>query len=335
MVNYKQILADFASIAYHHEQIQSYGFGDYKQITNDLMTKLPTKFIRMYVVPGEGVLLENEVKHRFAVVIMDKVEDDLSNLEDVLSDTLEICKDIWTVFYQSYTSQNGNFSFELQPDQLPEIVPFTEQYDEIVAGFTMNLSISYPFDYNGCTPPMDPGFELPADGRFDSYKLITDTLKLFADLHEQVNSYGFGDIQQITNDILTKQTPLWPRMYVLPSDVQIQQGLINLSFQIYFLDITDDDLTNQEDNLNDTIEIAKDLFAKLYFSEYEANWNATIEPVLQAFETNVSGCVMNITIEQNSDYNRCVLPLSNFSPNLTWDEVDRLWKKVREQWNKI
>jgi hypothetical protein len=44
---------------------------------------------------------------------------------------------------------------------------------------------------------------------------------------------------------------------------------------------------------------------------------------------------MNITIEQNSDYNRCVLPLSNFSPNLTWEEVDRLWRRVREQWNKI
>lgn len=335
MVNYKQILADFASIAYHHEQIQSYGFGDYKQITNDLTTKLPTKFIRMYVIPGESVLPENEVKHRFAVVIMDKVEDDLSNLEDVLSDTLEICKDIWTVFYQSYTSQNGNFSFELQPDQLPELIPFTEQFDEIVAGFTMNLTLSYPFDYNSCTPPIDPSFVLPVDGRFDSYKLITDTFKLFAEKHEQINSYGFGDIQQITNDILTKQTPLWPRFYVLPSDVQIEQGQLKLGFQIYILDITEDDLSNQEDNLNDTIEIAKDFIAVLYNSEYEANWNATIEPVLQAFETNVSGCVLNMSIEQNSDYNRCVLPLTNFSPNLTWQEVDELWRKVREQWNKI
>ena len=335
MVNYKQILADFASIAYHHEQIKSYGFGDAKQITNDLITKLPTKFIRMYTIPGDSVLEEGQVKHRFAVVIMDKVEDDLSNLEDVLSDTLEICKDIWTVFWQSYTSQNGNFSWELQPDQLPEIIPFTEEYDEIVGGFTMNLSLSYPFDYNSCTPPVDGNFEFPADGRFDSYRLITDDFRLFAELHEQINSYGFGDVQQITNDIISKQTPLWPRMYVLPSDVQIESGQIRLGWQIYFLDITNDDLSNQADNLNDTIEMAKDLFSKLYYSEFEADWNATIEPVLQAFETNVSGCVMNISIVQNSDYNRCVLPLSNFSPNLTWDEVDRLWNKVREQWNKI
>lgn len=335
MVNYKQILADFASIAYHHEQIQSYGFGDYKQITNDLVTKLPAKYIRMYVVPGDGILQEGQVLHRFAVVIMDKVEDDLSNLEDVMSDTLEICKDIWTVFYQSYTTQNGNFSWELLPDQLPEIVPFLESFDEIVAGFTLNLTLTYPFDYNSCTPPVDGNFEFPQDGRFDSYRLITDDFKLFADLHEQINSYGFGDVQQITNDIITKQTPLWPRMYVLPSNVQIESGLIRTGWQIYFLDITDDDLSNQQDNLNDMIEIAKDLFAKLYYSELEAVWNATIEPVLQAFETNVSGCILNISIEQISDYNRCVLPLSNFSPNLTWDEVDRLWRKVREQWNKI
>ena len=335
MVNYKQILADFASIAYHHEQIQSYGFGDYKQITNDLVTKLPAKYIRMYVVPGDGILQEGQVLHRFAVVIMDKVEDDLSNLEDVMSDTLEICKDIWTVFYQSYTSQNGNFSWELLPDQLPEIVPFTEQFDEIVAGFTLNLTLTYPFDYNSCTPPVDGNFEFPVDGRFDSYRLITDDFKLFADLHEQINSYGFGDVQQITNDIITKQTPLWPRMYVLPSNVQIETGLVRLGWQVYFLDITNDDLSNQQDNLNDMIEIAKDFFAKLYYSEFEADWNATIEPVLQAFETNVSGCILNISITQISDYNRCVLPLSNFSPNLTWDEVDELWRKVREQWNKI
>ena len=335
MVNYKQILADFASIAYHHEQIQSYGFGDYKQITNDLVTKLPVKYIRMYCVPGDGILQEGQVLHRFAVVIMDKVEDDLSNLEDVMSDTLEICKDIWTVFFQSYTTQNGNFSWELLPDQLPEIVPFVEQYDEIIAGFTLNLTLTYPFDYNSCTPPVDGNFEFPVDGRFDSYRLITDDFKLFADLHEQINSYGFGDVQQITNDIITKKTPLWPRMYVLPSNVQIESGLVRLGWQIYFLDITEDDLSNQQDNLNDMIEIAKDLFAKLYYSEFEADWNATIEPVLQAFETNVSGCIMNISITQISDYNRCVLPLSNFSPNLTWDEVDELWRKVREQWNKI
>ena len=335
MVNYKQILADFASIAYHHEQIKSYGFGDYKQITNDLVTKLPAKYIRMYVVPGDGILQEGQVLHRFAVVIMDKVEDDLSNLEDVMSDTLEICKDIWTVFFQSYTSQNGNFSWELLPDQLPEIVPFLESFDEIVAGFTLNLTLTYPFDYNSCTPPVDGNFEFPVDGRFDSYRLITDDFKLFADLHEQINSYGFGDVQQITNDIISKQTPLWPRMYVLPSNVQIESGLARLGWQVYFLDITNDDLTNQQDNLNDMIEIAKDFFAKLYYSEFEADWNATIEPVLQAFETNVSGCILNITITQISDYNRCILPLSNFSPNLTWDEVDRLWNKVREQWNKI
>ena len=335
MVNYKQILADFASIAYHHEQIQSYGFGDYKQITNDLVTKLPAKYIRMYVVPGDGILQEGQVLHRFAVIIMDKVEDDLSNLEDVMSDTLEICKDIWTVFFQSYTSQNGNFSWELLPDQLPEIVPFLESFDEIVAGFTLNLTLTYPFDYNSCTPPVDNNFEFPVDGRFDSYRLITDDFKLFSELHEQINSYGFGDVQQITNDIISKQTPLWPRMYVLPSNVQVESGLLRLGWQVYFLDITNDDLTNQQDNLNDMIEIAKDFFAKLYYSEFEADWNATIEPVLQAFETNVSGCILNITITQISDYNRCILPLSNFSPNLTWEEVDRLWRRVREQWNKI
>ena len=335
MVNYKQILADFASIAYHHEQIQSYGFGDYKQITNDLMTKLPTKYIRMYVIPGESVFNEYHIHHKFAMVIMDKVEDDLSNLKDVMSDTLEICKDIWTVLYQSYTSQYGNFSWEINPDEDPEIVPFTEKFDEIVGGWTMNISVSFPFDYNACTPPVKFGYGFPEDQTFESWRVVIDDFQVFADLHEQINSFGFGDIQQITNNILTKQTPLWPRMYVLPSDVKVQTGHIHIGWQIYFLDITNDTLTNQEDNLNDCMEMAKDLFSKMYLSEYEADWDATLEPVLQAFETNVSGWILNVSMTQKSDYNRCVLPLTNFSPNLTWEEVNELWRKVREQWNKI
>jgi hypothetical protein len=335
MVNYKQILADFASIAYHHEQIQSYGFGDYKQITNDLMTKLPTKFIRMYVIPGESLLNQNYITHKFAIVIMDKVEDDLSNLKDVMSDTLEIVKDIWTVFYQSYTSQYGGFSWNILPEQDPIIVPFTEKFDEIVGGWTLNLSTYIPFDYNRCDIPIDFNYNFPQDQVFQSYKIILDDLNKFATLHEQINSYGFGDIQQITNDIITKQTPLWPRMYVLPSDTTIHSGQLQMQWQVYFLDITNDDLTNQEDNLNDCMEIAKDLMAKLYLSDYEAFWNATIEPVLQAFETNVTGWMLTISLRQKSDYNRCVLPLTNFSPNLTWEEVNELWRKVREQWNKV
>jgi len=27
--------------------------------------------------------------------------------------------------------------------------------------------------------------------------------------------------------------------------------------------------------------------------------------------------------------------MTNFSPNLTWEELDELWRKVKEQWENI
>ena len=105
-INYKQILTYFSSIAYHHEQINSFGIGDLTQCTMDVTTKQEPRYTRMYIVPETVQFNENEIAYNFAVVIMDKVEDDLSNLSEVLSDTLETTKDIWTVFWQAYLAHH-------------------------------------------------------------------------------------------------------------------------------------------------------------------------------------------------------------------------------------
>ena len=81
-INYKQILTYFSSIAYHHEQIKSFGFGDIEQCTNDIITKQEPKYTRMYLIPGQVTLNQNHIHYNFDVIIMDKVDDDLSNLEE-------------------------------------------------------------------------------------------------------------------------------------------------------------------------------------------------------------------------------------------------------------
>ena len=79
-INYKQIVADLSSIAYHHPQINSFGFGDLAQCTNDIVTKQEPEYTRMYVVPGDVRLNENHLNYRFSIIIMDRVDDDQSNL---------------------------------------------------------------------------------------------------------------------------------------------------------------------------------------------------------------------------------------------------------------
>ena len=58
------------------------------------------------------------------------MEPDLSNQTDVLSDTLEITQDIFTIFYQSYREEYGNFSQIVVGDWSPEVTSFIERFDD-------------------------------------------------------------------------------------------------------------------------------------------------------------------------------------------------------------
>jgi hypothetical protein len=102
-INYKQILTYFSSIAYHHNQIKSFGWGDIKQITNDILTKQEPEYTRMYVVPEAVEFNENHIHYNFSIVIMDKVEDDLSlgDIDDEMLQSL-ISKDIENINDKPY-----------------------------------------------------------------------------------------------------------------------------------------------------------------------------------------------------------------------------------------
>jgi hypothetical protein len=333
-INYKQILADLSSIAYNHPQIKSFGFGDLAQCTNDIVTKQEPKYSRMYIVPGDVQLNENRLHYRFSIIIMDRVDDDQSNQSEVMSDTLRTVMDIWTILLQSYTAAQGNFSWDLVVGEDPDIFPFLERFETILGGWTLNLSFEVAFDYNSCTPPVLDNFQFPEDQQYNSYKYVLDEFERFADLHLQVNSYGFGDIEQLTNDIITKKEPKYPRMYVLPDSTHVKSGQIHLGWKVFFVDKLNNDLSNQQDVLSDQLEIVKDFFAKLYLSDFESGWDASVSPYYEKTETVLSGWMLDFHFIQKYDYNRCVLPEYSFIAGLTWEEVAELWKNVNTDWSK-
>lgn len=334
-INYKQILTYFSSIAYHHEQIRSFGFGDLTQCTNDIETKQEPRYTRMYVVPTNVTFNENQIQYGFNIIIMDKVEDDLSNLEEVMSDTLEICTDVWTIFWQSYTQESGDFSKIIVGDWEPSIEPFTERFETILGGWTLQIRMTAPFDYNSCNLPIQDDFSFPQDESYSSYLQILEDWKGFADAHEQINSWGFGDMEQLVNNILTKKEPLYPRMYFIPNATRLNVSHFHITFQVIVCDIVDDDLSNQQDVLSDTLEICKDLYAKAYLSDYEVDWNANVSPWLERTETILAGWTLTMSITQKFDYNRCVLPTTSFVDNLTWEQVAELWKNVDRDWKNV
>jgi hypothetical protein len=178
-------------------------------------------------------------------------------------------------------------------------------------------------------------FQFPDDQQFNSYKYVLGEFQEFADLHKQINSYGFGDVEQLTNDIITKQEPEYPRMYVLPDSTHIQPGHIHLGWRVFFVDKLNDDLSNQAYVLSDQLEIVKDFFAKLYLSDFEAGWEASVQPYYERTETTLSGWIINFHFIQKYNFDRCVLPETSFLAGLTWEEVAELWKNVNIKWKNV
>jgi hypothetical protein len=332
MVNYKQLIQDLSGIAYYHPQINSFGYGDITQITMDIETKQEPVYTKMYVVPGEVVLAQNRLDYNFSIIILDQINDDYSNQQDVMSDTLEIAKDVFTILYQSYTATYGDFSVDYEPLWGSNVLPFLERFETVLGGWTLNITIEQPFDYNTCVLPVS-GLTLPSSTNLVNYKQIIEDFKEIARAHEQINSYGYGDITQLTMDINTEQEPVYLKMYLVPGPTQFAQNELIYNFQVIITDQLNSDYSNQRDLMNDTLEVCKDVFTILYLSEYESEWNATCVPFLEEYETILGGWTMNLTITQPFDYNRCDLPELPFvTQNKKWYELAELWKNVTTNW---
>jgi hypothetical protein len=334
ITNYKQIIQDLSGIAYHHPQINSFGYGDITQITMDIETKREPVYTKMYVVPGQTVFNQNRIDYNFSIIILDRIEDDYSNQKDVMSDTLEICKDLFTILYQSYTSDFGGFSIYYEPLWGPNVSPFLERFETILGGWTLNITLEQPFDYNYCVLPI-VDLNLPASTNLVTYKQVIEDLEEIADKHLQINSFGFGDITQLTMNIETEKEPLYTRMYVIPTDTILNRNELTYNFQIIIADRLEDDYSNQRDVMNDTLEICKDVFTVLYLSEYESVWGATCEPFLENYETVLAGWTLNLTLTQPFDYNRCVLPERPFVQNRRWFELAELWNQISQNWKNV
>ncbi len=300
----------------------------------DIETKQEPVYTKMYVVPGQVQLAQNRLLYNFSIIILDQIKDDLSNQQEVMSDTLEICKDIFTILYQSYTATWGGFSIDYTPLWSPNVTPFLERFETVLGGWTMNIQIEQPFDYNTCVLPIMSGFTLPRSVNKVTYYQIIDDLKGLAQAHEQINSFGFGDLTQLTMDIETKQSPIYTKLYVIPNDTILDQNQLTYNLQIIVADRLKDDYSNQRDVMNDTLEIMKDVFTYLYLSEYESEWNATVEPFLERFEDVLAGWTMNLTLTQPFDYNRCNVPERPFV-NKKWYELAELWNTISTDWKNV
>jgi hypothetical protein len=141
-VTLNNVITNLRAIADAHKQINSFGFGDVWEINTSGDIVYPQMFAVL-----EPVTIGNNIETvNFTLLFMDRVKKGEVNEQEVLSDQLEIAKDVIAQLkYQSY-----DWDFATGTVTLTD---FTERFEDDVSGFSMNVSLELPFNANRCVIP--------------------------------------------------------------------------------------------------------------------------------------------------------------------------------------
>jgi len=170
MVNnktYNNLVDTLKSLGAQHQQITTTTTGDIFDIDLSKNTLFPLMHINgVNVTTGPSTLTYN-----FQIFIMDLVSEKsnwtqaniqsatkLSNNQEVLSDCLQICTDIISIFrhsqWQAQLSLDINAGVYFAEGEFT-IEPFSERFDNELTGWVFPLSIIVENDFQTCNIPMD------------------------------------------------------------------------------------------------------------------------------------------------------------------------------------
>ncbi len=141
-------------------------------------------------------------------------------------------------------------------------------------------------------------------------KQINKHLNTFADNHQQIHSYGFGDLWEIASS----GTINYPLMWVEPLGSTVRKGEIEYRFRILIMDLVQKGEGDETDVLSDTHRIGVDIATEIrqgglgHSYEWELFGDVTMEDFTERFDEEVTGWGLGVTIKTEWDYNRCSIP---------------------------
>jgi hypothetical protein len=150
MITLNQDIELFKNFALKHKGINSFYFGDESEADTNVEIVYPF----MNVILQGSSVTDNVVSRKYMIVISDLVNKDISNINQVLSDTERICYDVPNYLRQvRNTGYLGAFRF----DPNISLTDFTERNDDDVSGHFFDLTISSAVGNDGCNLPIDSG----------------------------------------------------------------------------------------------------------------------------------------------------------------------------------
>jgi hypothetical protein len=172
-----------------------------------------------------------------------------------------------------------------------------------------------------------------------TYNNVVNTLLRLGEYHKQISTTSVGDIFDID---LSKETK-FPLLHINPTSVTTGDSQLVYNFQIFIMDMVTEKanwtknnadanfpklyktLSNEQDVLNETLQIATDFIGMLRHSSRQSaegvnDINApiyftqdqfTLEPFSERFDNLCCGFVFNLGVLVQNDFQTCDIPVTN------------------------
>jgi len=143
-----------------------------------------------------------------------------------------------------------------------------------------------------------------------TFKDVVNSFRDFASEHEQINDFGFGDISDINVG-----EHLYPMIWLNPVNSDKNGVHTTLRFDMYVLDIIEQDKTNLLDVMNDTLIIGNDCVSNFWMDSeellgFELNEEAvSLTPFEGKFDSLLGSWIFNIEIDMKITLNKCAIPV--------------------------
>jgi hypothetical protein len=110
----------------------------------------------LYVVPANVIQEFGFMTYEFNLIVSDIMKRDMDNMTDILSDTLQIMNDVISMFRLSVTEQLGNYNEYYYTDDPITMVPFIEEYDDLLCGYSATIRIKTKTYLDRCVAAFEP-----------------------------------------------------------------------------------------------------------------------------------------------------------------------------------
>jgi hypothetical protein len=172
-----------------------------------------------------------------------------------------------------------------------------------------------------------------------TYNNVVNTLLRLGEYHDQISTTSVGDIFDINLEKMQK----FPLLHLNPTSVATGDSQLTYNFQIFIMDMVSEKedwtknnasaefpklyktLSNEQDVLNETLQIATDFIGMLRHSEQQSlagtnDINApiyftqdqfTIEPFSERFDNLCCGWTFTIGVLVQNDFQTCIIPVTS------------------------